>query len=405
MATGFVTILKKAPIGRLINYIILFYSILQLAISRFLIAFDGYGRILMCLVALSLFFNFNNRNFYRSLKCTPICIWWLWCIYVTITTLYFGCPIDKLDSFGFLFNYVYMPAFCMTIACMEANDSPKDCLYILLTAFSIYVLSGIALTSVSGHGRGGVELGNSLPLTSMAMVGLAAFAATKKWINQSTLLAFLALALIATIFVATRKAMVGIAFIMFFYFIGKYNISKPKNVVILVFIAIVSILVVQYILDATLIGERFDKVDKEARKWNPHNDPFLSMVGDRAFFYVVGYELFQHCNKFIGVGLLHFPKLAHTHLPLHTEYMVQLLECGYIGCTLFLSFIISFFRKIRQYKYKYKQLAAYRSSFGWLIAFLFICFTAWTYQFSYYFIVFGFILGCLPSSMRQKRLN
>ncbi len=384
------------PLGFVVNYCLLCYAILQMAFSRLILSFDGYGRIPMALVFISIVANIHNKRFRDSFFIGPSLIWIIWCLYVTLTTLYFGNPLaDRLDTFGFLFNYVYLPTYCMVITYYETSNRPEYCFNMLIYYFLIYVMLGLLLgTSMSNaNGRGSVELGNYLPLTAMTMFVMLVFGYVKRWVTTKKIVIIFFLCVVTIMVVATRKALIGIVIVMFFYVFGRFEVKNPKNILMLAIIGLISYGVFTFIMESTVIGERFSSGEDDSLRWNPNHNPFLSMVGDRAYFYTVGYDIFLKSEQFIGIGLRHFPIEAHTQLPIHSEYMVQLVECGYIGCFLYLLFIISLYRSFTELRQIRGMRLAYLVCIGWLSAFLFIGLTAWTYEFKFYYIVFGFLLG------------
>ena len=124
-------------------------------------------------------------------------------------------------------------------------------------------------------------------------------------------------------------------------------------------------------------------------------------MGDRSRYYVLGWKFFID-NLWMGIGLgnyaLHDP---FGHL-LHTEYMVQLTECGIIGTTLYLLFMgwMAYNLLYVFFRIEKRETLIYAGMYG---AILFISFTAWIYQFPIYFIVFGIIIGyCKDKRFKEK---
>ena len=73
------------------------------------------------------------------------------------------------------------------------------------------------------------------------------------------------------------------------------------------------------------------------------------MFDGRALQYVDGFEVFKE-NIFTGIGLLNYSKIDQWGLVLHSEYLVQLIECGIIGVFLFLFFHIYIIRKLLKFR-------------------------------------------------------
>jgi len=77
-----------------------------------------------------------------------------------------------------------------------------------------------------------------------------------------------------------------------------------------------------------------------------------AMFDHRAAQYIIGWETFKN-NPINGVGLSNFVNVSGYSTPLHSEYMVQISECGLIGVSLFALF----------YGYIIKKLILIRSVF------------------------------------------
>ena len=118
-------------------------------------------------------------------------------------------------------------------------------------------------------------------------------------------------------------------------------------------------------------------------------------MGDRAFFYIYGGDLFLKYPIY-GIGLTNFPVYTGSELPIHSEYIVQLCECGIIGAVIYILFILSLLIPILR-MIRNNHSPAFMICMGALMTVLFISFYTWTYSIPRYFLAFGIILSvCRP---------
>ena len=150
----------------------------------------------------------------------------------------------------------------------------------------------------------------------------------------------------------------------------------------------VAYLSVTYILQNTMMGERFQSIEDDAEVYNTTNYGILSLLGDRAFFYIEGWELFLK-SPICGIGINNFMQVAKYPMPIHSEYMVQLVENGIVGFVLYLFFVWSLFYTTN----KLCDIGFRRLALGWIMSVLFISFTSWVYDMSHFYIIFGLIIG------------
>ena len=135
-------------------------------------------------------------------------------------------------------------------------------------------------------------------------------------------------------------------------------------------------------------------LEEDAATYNTTDYGILSLLGDRAFFYIEGWELFMQ-HPVCGIGINNFMTVADYPMPIHSEYMVQLVENGLIGSIIFLAFVIFLWRTSNHIS----DIRFRRTALGWVLCVLFISLTSWIYDMPQFFIVFGLIIGL------QKHFN
>lgn len=371
------------------------YSIIQPAVMRLIFNFDGLGRMYIILSVLSILTIFQTRLFRKVFFQKPNVIWGIWGVYVTLTTMMFGNPLDELPIGIFIFSRIFFTYILLCLVCFDASVNPKSCIRFLIICFVIYVLIGWLFQSneTTTAGRGGIEMGNQLPLCAVSMVGLASIAYVKKWINGYCLIVCVMLAFIVIFVAATRKALIGTFMLLAFMYFAKYKITETRNFLLMLGLIAVAFYAVTYIMDNTLIGERMESIETQKHTYNIGDSLFLKLVGDRSSFYIVGTKLFLENNIFTGIGLMHFMEKAKFDLPIHSEYIVQLCECGIIGCVITLIFYISIIKKILRIGIDKTNTGIKMIFLGYMLYLAFVSLTTWIYDSRNDFIVLGFIVG------------
>ena len=135
-----------------------------------------------------------------------------------------------------------------------------------------------------------------------------------------------------------------------------------------------------------------------------YDSVLMQLLGDRAIQYVHSWEMFWN-NKLTGIGLMKYSELniVYEGLPLHSEYMVELAECGLVGASLFAAFYILMFRRLI-FNCKNggsKELSAFL--LGSLLAIAFINFTSWTYDSPVFYMWFGLFFAVCPPPHKTKK--
>lgn len=395
------------PHNAYLSYFFLSFVILDFLLSRFLQIRGLYIFELFFLLILLVYY-VQNAKFRYSFTLFPIFIWGVWCIY-SLTNWYFKGILNPEANIYYNISYIIIPFFVMVITYFESVRNINKTLVVLLLAFSVYTIVGIlfqdkgSATGTGWNARGGQILGNHLPLNASILAFLAYLSYLKKIISTKVLYLLILLTLAGIFLASTRKAFGSWLIISFFFVIANFNISKPKNIFYLIIIGIIAYYSLNYIADNTLMGSRMSEIQMVGMKYTEHKNSVLNMLGDRAFFYILGWEVFLK-NPLTGIGLTNFPIYTDTVYVLHTEYMVQLCEGGIIGSVLFILFVLSLlFSVIQASKKKSRKIII--MCIGGIVSILFIGITAWTYSSTRYFIVYGVVLACCnPLNIKSNKL-
>lgn len=355
-------------------------------------------------IMLVVFFVFlTNKQFKQILKNFPVVVWFFWIIY-TLTNWYLfqditPSAINNPSSLNFIVRKFLVPLFMLIITYFEGLRNLSSLLKMLLVILTIYIIIGMSFqTAASGvlsDERGGEYLGNALPLTGCVLSFIVSIALSKKVVSSRTFWVISIIAFLSILFGAARKAIGGWAIITLFLILGTLNLKDPKKIALFLILGFGGYFFFDYMMENTVMGQRLSMIEETSMAYGAENSLFLKFMGDRAFFYIYGFELFLK-NPLNGIGLTNFPIYMNTEVPIHSEYIVQLCECGLIGSFLYLLFNASIIRSII-IAFKHTPYALVMVCLGGMLSVLFISFYSWTYSITRYFMMFGIILSiCAP---------
>lgn len=385
---------------KFINTLYLGYIILWPLIYNFILPVDGAGRIYMLLTVVALMMNIPNVRFRKLFFNPVILLWFIWIIYSSLNFIRIGIkPQGGISFFTFFVIYLILPWMSMWITTYEARVRPRYILNTLLIYFSIYVFCGFIfqIGGGSANERGGAILGNMLPLISLCLLFLSCIAYNLKSIKVYSLISVIILTTATIFMVATRKAFLGEIIILLAFAISRVPRITFKSLSKLILVCLIAYFIFSVFLENSVLGERFTNIENDAERYNTTDSFLLSLLGDRAYFYITGWELFL-TKPLFGIGLNNYMSVTHYPMPIHSEYMVQLTENGLIGFLIYVIFMISFSKKC--FKSKVKPLK--RLYVGWLLCIIFLSFTTWTYDMPQYFMLFGIITAYVANEHKYE---
>ena len=360
--------------------------------GNFLNGFDGAGRIGWFMMIMAVFANG------KSLSQIPkiMLIWGVWILYNIILSRVKGFDMGGISFPIWAINSLIKPFITMLVAYntfrMDSDRTIKSLFYCWL------VFVAIGIVTMQGHTRDVMgedvtrqsnEMGNTFINASIFLLMFAFYALNKGLIKINIFIVACLIEILAIVLSGSRKGMLSIFIIFFMSYVGKKTDMSMKQLIRIGFIAMIAYLVVQIIMTYTVAGLRIQaglEEEEYADNW------FLSKMGDRAFMYDYGWELFLE-NPLTGIGLQNFrwQNALGIELALHTEYMVQICECGIIGSVLFLIFYYGMAKRIVLLLISGANKQDTFVLLATFIGFLMMSFFAWTYTGIYYFIFFGFI--------------
>lgn len=393
------------------NYFFISIVLLWQPLQGTVINFDGKGRILIFFTIMSFIINCKRRMFQKLLYSKPIGIWLIWCVYVTLNTYIQGYEQSQTSFFNFALIQVFCPCMIMAVSAYEYIIDARKLLRILLWVFLIYAFIGTFVMDIGymAEKEGAVSvntLGNILALNVMMLIFWSGFLYCRKEMTLRTTIILILFAVGIIVVSATRKAL-GAGVIMIIALMLSQVKLTFNSFIKMIFPILILYYGFIYVMNNTQMGERLDMMEETAgdmqERYDIGDNFFLKAVGDRAPQYVLGTQLFIK-NPINGIGLKNFPRKSGFPYFLHSEYMVQICECGIIGCILFVMFYVNIIRRLLG---KYKKGGAYRQIaimlLGTMVALLFTYLTAWTYSFPFYFVVLGSMVGfTFSAEINQK---
>lgn len=360
--------------------------------GNFLNGFDGVGRIGWFMMIMAVFANG------KSLSQIPkiMLIWGVWILYNIVLSRIKGFDLGSVSFPIWAINSLIKPFITMLVAYntfrMDSDRTIKSLFYCWL------VFVAIGIVTMQGHTRDVMgedvtrqsnEMGNTFINASIFLLMFAFYALNKGLIKINIFIVACLIEILAIVLSGSRKGMLSIFIIFFMSYVGKKTDMSLKQFVRISFIAMIAYLVVQIIMTYTVAGLRIQaglEEEEYADNW------FLSKMGDRAFMYDYGWELFLE-NPLTGIGLQNFrwQNALGIELALHTEYMVQICECGIIGSVLFLIFYYGMAKRIVLLLISGANKQETFVLLATFTGFLMMSFFAWTYSHIYFFLFFGFI--------------
>ena len=288
-------------------------------------------------------------------------------------------------------------------------QNKEKALWTLWIALGVYLLIGIPSFSLNEE-RFSVEgLGNLYPLHAVTFLFVSSVLFAEEKINRIFLLALVAGISIIILLSGTRKAFGAETIILLGIVL---NNGKKKTVWTWIRIVVFGVLLVygvMYVMTNTLVGDRIlagaddDYFYVQLVDNDKINDFLMLLLGDRAIMYETGIKLF-HENFWTGIGLTNYQDVAGSELRIHSEYIVQLCENGFIGFVLLmLYYILLIIGLLRNWKEDNKNKIGV-ALFG-LMALLFLNLTGWTYCQNYAMVFYAILLMYAYSDHKIKNVE
>lgn len=390
------------------KYAFFSYTGIALAILETVLVgiFNMRGVFLIAIVALLLAFVMNIQNplFEKVVKSTPVVLWAVWVTYSILNWTFGGrYNMDMADPV-YVVRRQLLPILTMVFAYYEGARNQDRTILFVLILFAVYVSVGLIFQDrmTDQDSREDTILGNNLALDACALSFFAFLAYSKSLIKSPVFIGLVVLSVMGIFFLSTRKALGGFVIITLFYFVTRFNVLNLKNVLIIAIAGVLSYYAFSYVMSNTMMGERLLSIKDTSAVYVNSDNLFIRFLGDRALFYITGWDIFLEHPVF-GIGITNYKVYSGIDIPIHSEYIVELCENGIIGSILYICFncsiLMPIFSRLKSTGIN-RELVA--TCLGGMACILFISFTAWTFAFPRYFIMYGIILSiCRPLTKYQ----
>lgn len=307
--------------------------------------------ILLPLFLIAVLDSFNSQ-FLKIVFSRPVVIWLIWIIYASINTFLINDFTPHRDINPFVLTSAMIISLSFLVFIVNKQTSMDRLINVLLWAYFTRLLISLVFDriAIKGHdfvARFGIDFNSNL-VGFGALFIIILLLIKKIYSNKIEKIYYLfaGLSIYTIIISASKKTFIALIISLIFYIFISREKMLFKNIVkytVSTFIISVCIL---WVLNNTSLGLRLtDSYDR-----TQHANKVEAMFDNRLAQYIYGWEVFKE-HPINGVGLSNFVNVSGFSTPLHTEYMVQIAECGLIGFTLFIffySYIIKWLILIRR---------------------------------------------------------
>lgn len=379
-----------------IEFLYMFVIIVWQPLQLFILKVDAAGRTLILLTLILVINLIRKGNFKQVFFLMPIPIWFIWIVYAFANTMQKGFSLPNTNEFIFFWSLCY-PIVTMALIANKLKD-PNELsrvFRVLVFAFTLFLVIGILNLSFDDDYLGVKRLSgninaNDFGINAVTLIFIILLGLSHKIISK-LLAVFISIFPVLCIFWSgSRTAFWGLNLLLLFYILGFTFKSKLKYTAFVIIAFVILLNLGKSILHITNVGERI----LIARELPEKTGTIWDNLGHRGLDYYNGWKSFKE-NPITGIGLHNWTKSKYNpsgYFVLHTEFMVQLTECGIIGTILFFVFFAWFGKRILlrlTSRYSDRRiLSIYMAGFCLL---LLIASTSWIYNKPYVFSILGFI--------------
>lgn len=377
------------------SFVILLIEIWQ-PVNTILFHIDGAGRIPLILLILSLLLTINAIIHISLHK--PLIIYLVLAIYMFVNGMIKGGweHYESYESSGvyLLFFRIFMAPFYMFLVAKMAFYDFNKTLKVVTWGFLLYCIICL-LGAGESHAHEG-RLGEAINANEIGLVAAILFIVVLlQYIRGSFSLfyfiAFSAISLFTIFETGSRMAISMVIIVAVLVLLFTQKNYKLHSLFYMIVSLLIGYFVIRYIMDNTLLGARFQTTSQEMEFSELATGTFLDKFGDRGLQYYYSWPFFTR-NILTGIG---FDNWADYNpigsYRFHSEYLVQYCECGLIGISLYLYFLISLFHRLL--KVWFSQTGYFRKTlkvlFFGLLAIAVANFVIWTHNSVAVFAIFA----------------
>jgi len=394
------------PLKRYINptFIALFVIIIWDALKTYMALSSPaiQAAILLPVILLGLLDNLNNR-FWKSIFSPPAVFWLIWILYALINTFLIVGYYSSTEQSPFVFISSIIVAFLFFLFIIACKSSSRELINVLIFAFFCRLLLSFIFDTLEPSGveyikRFGTEFNsNIIAIGALFLISLIFL----KYIIYESFNAFdVCVSVISTLTIfltASRKTYLALIVLI----IGVVYITRSKyfikNILLGALVFIMLFFGITWTLDNTAVGKRL----LQSYENTIYAKDVEKMFDSRAGYFINGWKLFKE-RPINGIGLKNYPYYNQSTHNLHTEYMVQMTECGLIGIFLFILFywyIIKWLLLIRKVIIPHKVIA--ETYLVFIVVMFSLFFGAWKYNIPIMWVMIALAVRFIKDTQEQ----
>lgn len=308
-------------------------------------------------------------------------VYTLWISYVLIRNIIIGYGVWGSHIQMFL---AIVPSFTTYLICLYGFRRNENLMIkIIIVALYFFVLYGMlkgggSLTGgTSDEERLGGELvnANAIGIRASLIIFFCTILFIKKQIRIMPYLTLSILPLLAVLMSGSRTAFIMTLLVLSIFFL----VDNKKTTSVIWKVALFAIVLwgVSYIMYNTSMGERMMSITTQAEDYHLVTGTAWDLMGDRGYQYYTSIPYIID-NLWFGIGMGNYiNKVSGAVTVLHSEYLIQLLECGLIAFILyFFTYFIITRILLRRLKFENSYIGRNVTKLCILcmLAMLFVCF-------------------------------
>jgi len=321
------------------------------------ITLSGQGRMTFVSLIYILVYLFLYRYpYFRKIAFSfPLKIWILLTLYHLINASLKHVP--EINFADYLHGFKIYASICIFAFLFKVNI--KKAMSVLYYSIGIWLILAFAISGFNDSGRLSSEGGGFAAVTFGKSAAIMAIAAVYYTTFQQTSIIYLLLRIIyplAFIFMSQTRNAFGMVLIQlagYYYAIAMKCKITMKHAILVVFLMIGTYVGVNYVMENTGLGTRFqndfERAENQDSKYQT-GTYWDYVLGERISYYIIGWQLFIN-NPVTGIGLDNYKNITEGGYPMHVEYMKHLAEGGIIAAVLWLAFIFALIRVLKKSHY------------------------------------------------------
>lgn len=387
---------------------VVFLAIIWVPLQSVFLKVDAGGRVPTFLIVFALLFNLKDIKRFCFKK--PVVYYMLLAPYMFVNGLVFHS--NELYSLGFngylvLFGVIFLAPFIMLLVIHLCRKNYKKTLFILglaIVLYSIMCISNGQMVAYSDGGERLVGVANSNEVALMMAIGFSIV--LTQYVRGELHILFV---LIVSVFLfiavfATGSRMgfgMGVISVIVSILLLRKKTSIISNLFTLAFF-LCAYLFIDYVLDSTYLGERISETTSQTDSFTVVSGTILDKFGDRGLQYYFSWPFFLQ-KPIFGIGFHQWMKYNPSGFVCHSEYMVQYLECGIIGFTLYFLFIFGMMRKLWECRNEANETLARTAKvlFATLCSIIFASSVLWNYNSYGVFAIYGLSYAIIHNSQNK----